>query len=630
MGVFPKRKRKYAPGGIVPPASGLLGIGVQYIPTAADIPNLEALKLLDDRRRLADEKHEAEIAKRTPNEQAINDLILKAPGSSGQKAKMNSEVITAIKDYEDRTRKNPDWVFTDEGKQALRGIEDIINPSKFQAMGDNYRNLTSAYQTAEKNQALNQYHFINGKVSVIDTEDGTSKLIDPNLLKGESAKRYKPLTFAEKYQEIYDSQDGSLESLNYGLRNAQDVQTGFLSRFFDAVGSQGGSDGFTAWVSNSNNLKHAKQQALNGLTTQERDSLKADYVRKTGGTYSDAGFDGYLNNMVDEQVAKMRQSSSKTDRLAIEQYKAQLKAAGKEESGAGQGPTFNAVNDSLVVDDSEGIDEQAEVMRFGVSMIPADDQSVVNVNLNGNVYSFGGESDESNYSAENNKGFGMPYKSNKVIPNAVKISSSIFPITTGRVLLRSASTLTPGSFESKQMILKGSDFEYGGHSIPTTSQIETVNYTDKSGRVQSFKGIKDSKGNYIEVQLFSGDVYKVDDDGTTRTIVKPHDPNESIRTMGVNMSMMGYTANYLTDDASINDEGANMLVQIGQAYGADALNEIEAKFLAAKKKSPLQAKQYLNWVLNNFRQSIETGQNFTTLSYGKSEHTKKDQADQVR
>src|SRR5690606_31577017 len=162
--------KKLAVGGSTP--DPLAGVGIQYVASAPELPNINAAMYFDQARRQSDDALQEERKKLLPDQKAIFELISKAPGTSGHKAIVSSEVAEAIKAYRDRVSENPDWVFTPEGRDALSSIENLTSSARVAEMVEKQHQIQMAYDNAINNQTLNQYHIRDGMISVLDSRTG--------------------------------------------------------------------------------------------------------------------------------------------------------------------------------------------------------------------------------------------------------------------------------------------------------------------------------------------------------------------------------------------------------------------------------------------------------------------------
>ncbi len=637
MGIFPKSKsksvKKFYNGGQMSssPTDPVTGVGIQYVASTANIPNLDAIKYFDSIRRQSDQNLEAERQKLMPNEQAARDLILKLPGTSGQKELLLQETIDSIKNFRSKAKKNINWVFSDEGRSALSKTENIIGPGKFQKLNENYSQLQANYEMAYKNNTLDNYQVRDGRISVVDVSDGKRK--DIALREYESdvksdKPKYNPIKIADAYDLANNEKSYDLTSHKvYGdMYNAEQAKNELRS-YFNNTGSTGQSNGIVSTKSNASQRAHAKKQAFESLSQKSREALQSEYIKLSKGHYDEKQFNAWVSGMLDEESAKRAVSDNDINMTALNAFS---KPGKGEPSGSGYSITSVPENRNYPV-----IRDKNPANIFGsktvdlhlVSRGQEPDQSIKPLSLNGDYPVFG---DTFGGAALSEDKDGKPVRISKTYKNTQHVENAVMAVTSGRVLKRNKD----GSYTPKKegdagtLLIKDEGYQYG---IPKDAQIQQDN-DPLTGRPYLY--FENNHGDRIIAEMQSFGVYNVygdnDKDATEldkkMQVFVPDNRKQSLGKHGVNYSGERHneihfyrkgSATHLTNSAS------NILtatIDYARQNNPEYAKNIYDAFLKAQA-GDWEAKNVLNQIINEQLDQIDDENIKANLLRQKLEYT---------
>lgn len=536
--------KKLAVGGSTP--DPLAGVGIQYVASAPELPNINAAMYFDQARRQSDDALQEERKKLLPDQKAIFELISKAPGTSGHKAIVSSEVADAIKHYRDRVSENPDWVFSQEGRDALYNIENLTSPARFQQMAEKQRQIQMAYDNAFKNGTLNQYHIRDGMISVLDSRTGQRVDVPMSQFELDQksvAPKFKALRVGEAYSlaDQHQDFDMSAHQIFGDMMTAQQAREELMS-YFNDLGKSITSDqfGVTTTGSNAYQRAQAKEQAIIGLSSKAKDALRSDFIEKTG-RYSEEDFKQYLSQLIDTESEKRKLLSFDVNASALSNLN---KSGQEEEKDKGVVmPAEVATNPDYVIRLNTrpwylgGKKEEGSLYRFSTSNIETD-KNQKPLTVNGRVYLYG-DLGPLDYNTSDEVGGGA-IQMNTTFGNAVHVENSVFAVKTGLVRKWNAEKRV---YEDKMTKTNGDPiirYYDSTDGIRRFAQLQT-GYTDSGRRYYYFE---DRDGNQVVVEFRGFKVYnvyngKIGDSGETEkkaTVLIPVNRDESIQLFGVNRS----------------------------------------------------------------------------------------------
>jgi hypothetical protein len=488
MAIYPtsnkNKYRKYYRGGQLPQGSvdsPIVGIGLQYRPTAADIPDLSTLDYLDQNLRAQDARVEAERQKRMFDRKLYRENINKIQGPPGAKGKLQADFDSVLDRYEEKLRDDIDYGLRPEGVVMAKEIEDVFNPQRIERMRANYIDLTTQYDTSLKQGTSNQPHVVSGMASVLDLETGQFKKVHVSQLNGTDARKYKPLTNKEHYEAAlnhpeYDISQSELSYAGADIKNTDEILKDWSSRFA-GIGYTGTSDGLGfSRKGNDSQIANIKQSIKNGLSQQDRDAMLGLYLSKNNSTYDKKQFDRWINGVIDDIAAGKR--------IFDEDYKVPTSSGSK-------GKSSDSSDDELgmpyrIDESSQVTGERDNLLGFSKSYIGVlssgrssyNPGEPINVTPTGNVYKL---SDDTGYTKEQNQV--SPNKKYSGKPVFGMVNYVIMPEFTGEEITikdgKSPNGSVPKVKESskyKAGMLVSPDFH--GQAV-TTGQKKDIAYDSK-------------------------------------------------------------------------------------------------------------------------------------------------------
>lgn len=646
MSVYPKRRgvKKLAEGGVADP---FLGVGIQYQERQADIPNVDAARAYAEAEQRRQQYLEEERLKRKPSRSAVLEMLSKMEGTEGQKKAFQDTVLGQLDEYDAKSRKDPNWVFSDEGVNAYASLIDTsMDPGRAEQLRNNYSLIQSGYDQISKNNTRDAYQISAGQILARDKDGNVSRVPLSSLSQG-----YTPLTADEQYSSIVAAPTYTHEKdALIPMLNKDDATKTLLDAFSTASGQIQSAQGIMDVTSNAQALRAAKQQAKDAMSESVRSSLQSDYIKNIGqGQYSQEGFDQYVDQLLNSEIAKRKRYSSQISSDAIRLSQAMDK--GQEVVDPADQPWYHVTNTTKTVRNSAGIDSNIDISIYGESNVPAGNEVIPSLKIDGLAYSFGGGSwgsgflglgkDGANFSAEQNKdGYvGGPKKINKTYENAQIVGRSIVPLTTGQVFnndfTRSAEVIDNGL-----MVIKSDDdsYRYGGGAIMKGTQVQEIEVSEVASDGKTYRRtvqvMPRSDGKFVEVKMAGMNMYSVDAGGVDATIAVPMTRPESLRSFGVNLSVEQTNTDYFVSGnrfpSDPNSSGQTILRKVA------ALNPVLHKELIdrlsqiAAKPITLREKEEINALLNHVRSKIEDKSITNTFSFPKESYTKKDATDFIR
>ncbi len=662
MGSYPKKVKKFANGGTT--ADPVLGVGLQYQQRAADIPDLDAMSFTLEQNR-ANEKHlQEERDKRKVSRQTALDLINKMPATQGQKEAFTNSILTGLDEYDKKASSDVNWVFSEEGSNQYSDlIDQLLSPARQEEMKNNYSILTTGFDTLSKNNTLGSFQVQGNRATVRDKETGAVSVIPLSEI---DSARHTPVTGQEAFDHLsrLPKLSPSENPLFTSMYNSNDALKSLWQFFEGATGGSGSQGLLYATSGNSAALNAAKKQAKSALPDEAKSAFAAQYLRDTNGVWSDAGFDKYLDGILDTEITKRKRFE--------EQLIAQKGGSADQETPLreGAGSTLVQLDTEFIATDTEGGDDQVPIHVWGKSADPVDTQSVIEeLNVNGPVYSVGGEGNwfggGVNFSAESKGGaFGIKKNLDKVYKNVRRTGNFSMPVTTGRVIdpavnidptgpqdprvslltgnqANMIAQYSPEQISKEAIILKSGaeKYPYGNGTINRQTPIEriTVQIPDGKGGFHPAEvmAMKRSDGKYVEVRTVGMKGY-VTNDGKSENFFVPMDPRESQAAFGANISAFGKRGSYFTDNNKFsgdpNSAGQVLLRKLANLNPV-LFNDFVKKYgtaISSGRGIDAKLKSEIDSVLGHLESELEAGRIRQTFSIAKPEHTKKNESDTVR
>jgi hypothetical protein len=643
-----KNVKKLADGGQT--GNPFLGVGIQYQPVAADVPSLDAAKITYENYRKNEDYLEQERAKRQVSEEALRARISQYKGSTGGKAALTDLVVGQLRDYNKTAKANDiNWLFSSEATEQRDSIIGAsLDPSRIQQMENDFNTLTSGYDSMIKNNTLENAQVSNGQIITRNKETGATESV---ALENFNTKLHDTVSGKQRYEELFNSKnfDASKDSFFTGVINYDNAINNLLETFrtaggADAVdyGSRQTAGDVQSVVDNKRALAAAKSQAVKNMSNETRSSLQGEYLKRiasTGAKYTQAGFDAYVDGILNLQVEKMRDRKT-----AYRQYDADaLNGKGKQDELTSS--DYNGVvreDFDIPFTDTEGIDEGGSIKVVGSSYVQGDKGPVEMLNISGPVYTTGGEDgmfSGTNYTAENG---GKAKVLETQLENVYHDGGFLLPITTGTVYDPKGKAID--KVEAGLMIMNGpeGDFKYAGSDIvkgkPMYHMTIDVMGDDGKPAYQRTVNVMELKnGNLVEVKASPFDVYTKKDDrswfgsGTNAKIMVPMDQKRSVVAFNKNISMQRTDEKYFSGPnrswpADPNAPGNQALLMI-QKGNINLYNYVIGQIAKSRATSGEDRERYIQDVdrhINDAIMEINEASMRSNVSVAKPDFTRKE------
>lgn len=565
MGFKPRKNvKKLAEGGQT--GNPFLGVGIQYQQIAPDVPSLDAAKIVYDNYRQNQEYLEQERAKRKPSREALMQRISQYKGTTGGKAALADAITGQLDEYEKNIKAGDmDWVFSQEATDQFSNlISASLDPSRIQELENNFNTLTSGYDFLIKNNTLENAQVSNGRILVRNKETGNTEEIP---LESAREDMHEVITGKRRYEELFNARnfDASRDSFFTGVINYDNAINNLLESFrtaggSDAVnyGSQPTQGDVQAVVDNRRALEAAKTQAKKNMSNETRSTLQGEYwnrIKSTGAAYTEAGFNAFVDGILNLQVSKMR------DR------KTEYRQYDDTGSGSGKEPEITSSDYSGVIredfsvpfTDTEGWDERGSLRIVGSSYVQGDKGPVERLNISGPVYSVGGEDGifkNTNYTAENG---GRSHVVELELENVYHDGAFLMPVTTGSVYDLNRKKISDSKEDAGRLVMEGNgnDFKFAGSYLAPGTPMEsmTIDVMGEDGQVAYQRTINVMRlqgDKYIEVKASPFDMYTKKDDrswfsgGTNAKIMVPMSQDRSVVAFNANISQQRQDQEYFT------------------------------------------------------------------------------------
>lgn len=326
MAIYPKRKiRHFAVGGALGESDGLFNrpgtfVGLTYTPTNPEIADLEGLAYIEQKRLEAESRLEEERAKRTPDLQRIQEAINEINALPGATSSLQRQFDAMAQDYFSKINENPNYVFSQEGVQGFRRLNNFYSPDVLQRLQSDYDAVKRMQDNLDDSGTGSRYYVKNGRVLVYDAEDGR--------VKEKSVNELNEITQSKRYQLLTneDAVNFYRQSAPYGFRDFYDVSGGmsdkefqdYINDNFDGLGKTVYEAANEVGITLDNNLpmrqqyqklvtsnleqrKNAARYILQNMPSAARDYLIREYITKNG-EFDQEGFNNSLIQMINDKA----------------------------------------------------------------------------------------------------------------------------------------------------------------------------------------------------------------------------------------------------------------------------------------------------------------------------------------
>lgn len=630
-----------------------LGIGIQYQQRVADttgVPDVDAAKLYAAAELQSRQYLDAEREKRKPNKMAILDMAAKLEGTPGEKLAWQKEIMGKLDSYERNFRQDPNYVFSPGGIGEYSSIlESAVNPAKAEQMSQNYKALQGAFSQVQKNNTGDSFQVRDNQILAQDKDGNVS------WVPLEQSEGYTPITANQRFSQLNAAEryDHATDAL-LPMAGGDAAKAMLFSAFETATGSEGNQQSFTSFVSNRTALNQAKAQAKSTMSSEVRAALQADYAKVHGGKYTEGGFQKYVDDALNQEIAKRLKTQQSTDLDAMIKAQKAANAAKETTSNPFQSPVIQHLDTEIEVWDRKWYsDDKAKVPISGISpiAIPTEEIAKPNATFRDGVWVVGGKS---NASATRTKGKDGKEAFGRMTNEEIKggedtkfIQRATMPVTSGNVF-DPQNKLAREVLPKELMIMKGGrKYEYGdgdGAYFPDENKVETIYIDqfdadgkpvmDKNGlpKVKEIRGIRRKDGYLVEVYETPVNVYETGEDDDRQTIFEPMTPAQSQMAFRKNISRYGQETNYFTPNGGIDlsvGSKVSTLMQGLRTTNPDQYNAILAAFRNGSTRDP-EVRIRINKVLNAVATEVNDITNGGTFSVGKPLHTQKESGDYLR
>lgn len=612
MAIYPKKKiRKYYRGGQLPPGAvdlPVVGIGLQYRPTSAAIPNLDTLRYLDESLRASDAKMEQERQKRMLDRNAFREQISKIQGTPGAQGRLWNDFNAIADNLDDRLREDINFAFSPENAEMMSQIQDVFNPQRLQRMQANIADLTTQYETSLKNGTQNQYHVVGDMASVVDRNGNIKRVHVSQLVPGEAADQFRPMTNKEHYEAAmnhpdYDISNTDLVYYGSNLKNTDEILKEWSAKF-NQLGHAGASDGITSVMSNSSQINAIKKALKEGMSSQDRDAMLGLFLSKNNGVFDKTAYNQWLNRTIDDVAAGKFIYEEETKLPTPIDPK---NPGGNESPEDGLGMPMLARETGLVAGERDtmiGPASSIGVLTSGRSTYKT--PSAQMIQLSGNTYKL---SDEAGWTTENNQ-VSPSNKHSRAVYGVAEYY--VMPEFTGEVVQIK---------DGKQTRKTDSNFSKGKLVAPefTSETVKDGVQTDRDNKGHQYKYVAVSRGDEDgEVRAVVNEygrrvVSELDENGqpTGHKYIADLNYEDSFRYLQGDFARIKDMSKVAFNNSAITDAGRKTIASYAQQYAlstaelSKAIQKISAR---DPRRAELVAEYNKQRVITSILQSFLNGQ----------------------
>ncbi len=315
--------------------------GIQFTPTRPELPDLEAIGYLQQRKAANEARLDAERAKLHPDKEAMAKLQEKTKGLNGQVSDLYGQYMQKVRDYEKEAVKPGNNIFSPEMRARLNEVNNFITHDELNRLQNNQANIDAQYKNAEA-KGLSSSVWVNdkGQLALRDAE-GNIRTKDAGEYYAESeknpklAQQYQVLTTDDLKQHYYNNVGfGHKDFLTLDGQNSMEDASKEIEGYFNNLGSKEGErvreqlnekgiqlDGTDVPVmqqisgkygNNADARAAAYSIAYNSLSAKSRSAIMSDMISKG---YDPSKINAFLKNRLgneSEKRAKVTDSRSQT------------------------------------------------------------------------------------------------------------------------------------------------------------------------------------------------------------------------------------------------------------------------------------------------------------------------------
>lgn len=582
-------------------------LGLQYAPTKTEIPDLEGLNQLQQRKAAADAKLEAAKLQLKPDKEAMAKLQEKVDGLTGQTKHLFDKYLTRLNDYNSKYSSGSNDIFSPEARQELMALNNTIGYDEINKLKNNKDTVVKDYKLAQ-DKGLASAVYVNDKGNVLLR--GADGNIVEHSAKDYYAQKNKNPKLAEQYRLMQNSDLHEYYQNNVdsdfkdfipmsGQMNVSEAQQE-IDKYFSGLGSQerksvieslnqaglnleGESiptmDTITrANGGNSAAVKQALQLASRNLSAKARAALISDYISNNKDVSQIESLIG--NRLVGESSKRLASSSeSGTKKSFLPEHLT------KDKEDAAGGLDFpTAIQDESTyssVADTGGYDAKNSAgvpSAFKSSLQPASNKIVNRLPLgerpffvlgDGSAWKFWDKSRSYDGSPVNDPSKVLAFDTKDPEKTAIfHKKNGTIPIVTG-VVDKNGKPVS-GKISPGNIVTTGSASTAG---LPKGATAKL----DANGKTY----FEDEDKNKIYVQNVSASFYQQGEE----TYIVPDSRTESLLKYGKNMSMEKSAANHILPDGQLTPRASQLVSVLAAADPqTKALLDQKQSFLVNEKK----------------------------------------------
>ncbi len=168
-----KPVEKKATGGTLPPV--IPALSIPYISTTPEVANLTAIGQLEATQQAAQARLAEERARRMPNEEKIQAYFEKVKGLTADVKRISEDYQKVRQSFYTQVDKNPNWVFTDEGRKSLRSLYDIVSSERMAELSNHKTQFEEELKKAREKDILHDIYYDHGTIYIEHLDTGQVK-----------------------------------------------------------------------------------------------------------------------------------------------------------------------------------------------------------------------------------------------------------------------------------------------------------------------------------------------------------------------------------------------------------------------------------------------------------------------
>ncbi|UJP63992.1 hypothetical protein [Mongoliitalea daihaiensis] len=635
------RKRKFAGGGRTSSILNNpgLGLGLQYIPTQQELPDVEGAMFVEQSKQQALAQLEALRKERTPDVSELTKKLDELEMFGGVRESLKSRISNRLASYMQQMNQDPDFAFSPEARQEFNALKSEIDAGRFTYHHQRYKESKGDWEAALAKGLGEEFYVSNGMVPVVSRDNPDDIKMIPfyklnsflqspenagnyfvygqskdlwNHLHNNVSERFTNLPTFSSRVTLRDAKD----EIDKVFKNVAHSKMGNID--FSDIADKSGVAVFRQLESSLKNnyvqISAAVQQTMNSLSQQSRDALLSHYMLTTDNP-TEAGFNKFFTDFLQGE-AEIRALSEED----VNERNNIISGEVLQRIGSTEPPALLRVNatarmrDGLLLWDG-GSKEMLEVPIWYKSAEPYDSEREFKYRTFQDVYFY-------NKDAKSSKEDGDLIRNPKTFYGVKKEGDFILPITTGQTyklkVVDGVQTYVPDQFENNlvdRMITHAVTARFFGKG--NVDQIEEVEF-EVDGQLK--KGYATSDGKILEVRPIAFEKFRAYNDKDSRDadylthVFKPLDRISTTQKFGVSEWSLEYKEENYFDKRTLrlNKEGKEIMKGVLGALNThkEQLNAIEPKTEDEKRRLLEAKKQFAensNIIINHYENVIDPG-----------------------